>query len=222
MSSGELWFNTPPARHRDGPLSPHPPQSHHSDVHRNDAARVLPDPHRPGGPDRDDGRRARDRCHAPRDAAQGIRTRSTGHRAVWHLHRACPARRPRQVDDHAGAGRARVRGPFPGHDRARALRDRVRADRRHSGGDARRRAPQFRVRSRRHGCFADRLFDADLLVGTAADPAVFRTARLDTGVRPHRGQVLHRARHRVPYHRCAAVRAKRVPFGRRFPTSSCR
>ena len=102
----------------------------------------------------------------------------------------------------------------PGHHRARAVRDRVRARHRHSRRDAGRGASQLGVRPRRHGRVAHRLFDADLLVGAAADPAVLGAARLDAGVRPHRGQVLHRAGHRLPDDRRAALRREgRVPVG---------
>ena len=83
---------------------------------------------------------------------------------------------------------ARVRRAVPGHDRARGLRDPVRAHPRHSRRHDRRGAPQLGVRPRRDGRVAHRLFDADLLVGAAADPAVLGAARLDAGVGAHRGR----------------------------------
>ena len=61
---------------RHAPLSPHPRQPHHPDLHRDDAAGVLPDPDRARRPDRDHGRRARHRPRAARGAAEGIRARS--------------------------------------------------------------------------------------------------------------------------------------------------
>ena len=56
---------------------------------------------------------------AARAAAQGIRPRPAGARAVRHLHRPRAARRPRQLDRHAGAGARRIPGAVPGDDRAR-------------------------------------------------------------------------------------------------------
>ena len=81
-------------------------------------------------------------------------------------------------------------------------------------GMHRRGAAQLGVRPRRDGRVAHRLLDADLLVGAAADPALLGPARLDAGVRPHRRQVLHRAGHRLPHDRLAAVRREgRVRVG---------
>ncbi len=218
-----LWFNTTPTLgsrpvgelFAARALAVFPPamlrflltriSAHRSDVHRDDAARVLPDPARSRRSDRDDGRRARHRSRAARGTAQGIRARSAGARPIRDLHRARAARRPRQVDDHAGAGRARVRDALSRDDRARALRDRLRARHRHSGRDDRRGAPQLGVRPRRDGRVADRLLDADLLVGAPADPPLLGRARLDAGVRPHRGQVLHRAGDGLSHDRCTAV-----------------
>ena len=202
----------------DAALPAEPRQPRHPDLHRDDAARVLPDPARARRPDRDHGRRARHRRRAARGAAQGIRARPAGARPVRHLHRPRAARRPRQVDDHAGAGAARVRRAVSGDHRARALRDPVRARPRHSRRHARRGAPQLGVRPRRDGRVAHRLFDADLLVGAAADPAVLGAARLDAGVRPHRGQVLHRAGDRLPDDRRAARPARRARSSRRCRT----
>ena len=219
MSASELCLNTaafgPLA---NAALSSHPPESGHSDVHRDDAAGVLPDPAGAGRPDRDHGRRARHRRRAPRGAAQGIRPRPAGAGAVRHLHRPRAARRPRQVDDHAGAGAARIRGAVSGDHRTGAVRDRVRAAARHSGRHHRRGPPQFDVRPRRDGRVAHRLFDADLLVGTAADPALLGAARLDAGVRPHRRQVLHRAGDRLPDRSTRCCPARRARSGRRCRT----
>ncbi len=55
------------------------------------------------------------------------------------------------------------------------------AGRHHRGGQAR-----HGLRPRPDGRCAHRLFDADLLVGPAADPAVLGHARLDAGLGPHR------------------------------------
>ena len=82
---------------------------------------------------------------------------------------------------------------FPATIELARVRDPVRAHHRHSGRHDRRGAAQLDVRPRRDGRVAHRLLDADLLVGTAADPALLGAARLDAGVRPHRRQVLHRA-----------------------------
>jgi ABC-type microcin C transport system permease subunit YejB len=54
------------------------------------------------------------------------------------------------------------------------------------------------------GDLAHRIFDADLLVGIAADPAFFRAAWMDSGIGPDRGAILHRTGHRLPADRCAA------------------
>ena len=103
---------------------------------------------------------------------------------------------------------------FPATIELAALRDHVRARRRHSGGHDRRGAPQLGVRPRRDGRLAHRLLDADLLVGAAADPALLGAARLDARVRPHRRQVLHRAGDRLPDDRRAALRREgRVQVG---------
>ena len=76
------------------------------------------------------------------------------------------------------------------------------------------RSAQFDLRPRRDGRVAHRLFDADLLVGPAADPAVLGAARADAGVGPHRGAVLHRAGDRLSADRRAAGRREgRVPLG---------
>ena len=202
----------------DASFPAEPRQPHHPDVHRDDPARVLPDPDRARRSDRDHGRRARHRSGAACRAAEGIRPGSAGARPVRHLHRPGPLRRPRQIDDHAGAGAERVLRAVSGDHRARHLRDPVRAHHRHTGRDAGRGAPQFGVRPRRDGRFAHRLFDAHLLVGAAADPAVFGAARLDAGVRPHLRQVFHRAGDRVPDDRRAALRRRRARSSRPFRT----
>ena len=181
------------------------PVADHPDLHRDDAAGVLPDPAGAGRPDRDPGRRARHRRGAPRAAAQGVRARQAGARAVRHLHRPGAARRPGQVHHHAGAGDARVPGAVPGHRRTGGLRHPVRAAAGHSGRHHRGGQAQLGVRPRRDGDVAHRLLDADLLVGPAADPAVLGAAGLDAGVGPHRRAVLHRADHRLPADRLAAV-----------------
>ena len=137
-------------------------------------------------------------------AAQGIRARPAGARAVRHLHRPRAARRPRQIDHHAGAGAARVPRAVSGHGRAGDLRHPVRAAAGHSGRHHCGRQAQLGVRSRRDGDVAHRLLDADLLVGPAADPAVLGAAGPDAGVGPHRRAVLHRADHRLPADRLAA------------------
>ena len=143
---------------------------------------------------------------APRPAAQGVRPGQAGAGAVRHLHRPRAARRPGQVHHHAGAGDARVPRAVSGHGRTGGLRHPVRAAAGHSGRHHRRRQAQLGVRPRRDGDVAHRLFDADLLVGPAADPAVLGAAGLDAGVGPHRGAVLHRADHRLPADRLAADR----------------
>ncbi len=103
---------------------------------------------------------------------------------------------------------------FPATIELALLRDCLRTGHRHSCRDDRRGAPQFGVRPRRDGGFPDRLLDADLLVGAAADPALLGPARLDAGVRPHRGQVLHRAGDRLSHDRRAVVgREGSVPIG---------
>ena len=196
--------------------------SRHPDLHRHDAARVLPHPDRAGRSDRNHGGRARHRRRAPRGAAQGIRARPAGARPVRHLHRPRASRRPRQVDDHAGAGAARVRHAVPRDHRARHLRDPVRAHHRHSRGNDRRGAAQLGVRPWRDGRVAHRLFDADLLVGAPADPALLGAAGLDAGVRPHRGPVRRPAGDRLPADRLAPVRRQgRLQVGA-CRISSCR
>ena len=89
-------------------------------------------------------------------------------------------------------------------------------------GMLRRGSAQLDFRPRRDGRVADRLLDADLLVGPAADPAVFGAARAHAGVRPDRRQVLHRAGDRFPADRFAArqaIWARSVP---RHCISCCR
>ena len=209
-------------RSQDAALSAEPCQPRHPDLSRHDPAGILPHPDRAGRSDRNHGRRARHRRHETRGAAQGIWPRPAGDRPVRHLHRPRAARRPWQIDDHAGARAARVRHAVPGDDRARRLRDRVRARHRHSRRNDRRGAPQLRVRPWRDGRVAHRLFDADLLVGAPADPAVLGAAGLDAGVGPHRRQVRHRAGDGLPHDRRSAWPATRRLSSPRCRISSCR
>ena len=54
------------------------------------------------------------------------------------------------------------------------------------------------------GIAPDRLFDADLLVGSAADHPVFRDSRLDAGLWPHLAALLFPLRYRLHDNRFAA------------------
>jgi hypothetical protein len=87
------------------------------------------------------------------------------------------------------------------------MRARLRAADRPVRGNACRRAPQFDLRSRGHGHFAYRIFDADLLLGFAADSSVLGPARPDAGLGPHLGDVFRRAGYRVSADRRAFVRS---------------
>ena len=83
---------------------------------------------------------------------------------------------------------------FSGNGRALPGRDSVgrfnRSPYRHSGGAA----PGKSNRLCRHGHGADRLFDADLLVGPAHDSAVLGGSGLDAGFGSHIGPVLFSSR----------------------------
>src|SRR4029450_4284853 len=57
------------------------------------------------------GARARRQRH-PRGAPKGLRHRSAHPCSVRDLHRPRAPRRPREVDDHAGAGAERIPGAF--------------------------------------------------------------------------------------------------------------
>ena len=94
----------------------------------------------------------------------------------------------------------------PGDDRAVGLRDPVCAVPRVAGRHHRRGPAQLHLRSWRDGDLAHRIFDADLLVGIAADPAVFGAARMDAGLGPHRRAIFHRTGDRLPADRHAAGR----------------
>ncbi len=116
---------------------------------------------------------------------------------------------------------SRIHRAISGDDRTGAVRDPVRAGARHPRRNHRGGKAQLDLRSWRDGGVAHRLFDADLLVGIAADPAVLRAARLDARVGAHLGPVLPRAGHRLSDDRRAAVRRKgRVQVGRFAPHSA--
>ena len=103
------------------------------------------------------------------------------------LRRQGAARRPRHVADDARAGAA------ASSRRCSRRRSSSRSSRCCSpscvglpAGILAARQAQHRRRLRGDGRVADRLLDADLLVGAAADPVLLGAARLDAGVGPHR------------------------------------
>ena len=158
-----------------------------------------------------------------RAAAARIRLRPAGHRAIRLLSAAPAARRPRPLDRHAEAGDRGIRQRcFRRRSSCRVCAMLFALCIGLPGRHHRRGAAQFDLRPRRDGALAHRLFDADLLVGSAADPAVFGAARLDAGVRPHRRPLLRRADDRLSADRHAARRRQgRVPLGA-VASRSCR
>ena len=144
------------------------------DLPRGDHRRLRADPADPGRSDRAPCRRAWHHTRAPCRAHGPARARQAALATIRGLPRRSRAGRPRPLDQLARASAVRVPDPVPGDRRALGLRAHARRADRPAGRDHRWRPPRLGLRPDADGRLADRLLDADLLVGPARDHPVLQ------------------------------------------------